>query len=341
MSPPHGPRLGSLSPELRGLPAECLADSSTIRCVKRVGMLHAPVGTLGQELVEGQEDVGLIEVARSRRGCGRGPRRTGEGSGSAGWEPALRASIRCRRRARRPAGLPRSGTRGGAGGGRRGGRAAWPAARRGRARRRGVEAGRRSSARATARFADRLPGSRCRLWCRAIEQHLGALPQAPRARVEATIGGEVRWVPSPASAAPAAAPAPRSCRFRRSRARAAAPRRGGPRACASARASIVANFWGHDIGPMDVFSADWTGICRRVVVEQQAIFDRVRGSAERTVYEGVGEGGDRSLMDPPPVARMSSSPSWRSWPGEGASFVAAVSEERGEVAWRRVTWRGW
>ena len=43
---------------------------------------------------------------------------------------------------------------------------------------------------------------------------------------------------------------------------------------------------------MDVFSADWTAICRRIVTAQQQIFDRVVTSEERTVYEAVGEGGD-------------------------------------------------
>ncbi len=87
---------------------------------------------------------------------------------------------------------------------------------------------------------------------------------------------------------------------------------------------------GHSIGPMDVFSADWTGICRRVVAEQQAIFDRVRSSAERTVYEGVGEGGDRSLV----IDRRCEDAVFAELgklAGEGASFVA-VSEERGEVS---------
>ncbi len=46
---------------------------------------------------------------------------------------------------------------------------------------------------------------------------------------------------------------------------------------------------------MDVFSADWLGICRRIVAAQRAIFAATPGSEERTVYEGVGEGGDRTL----------------------------------------------
>ncbi len=63
---------------------------------------------------------------------------------------------------------------------------------------------------------------------------------------------------------------------------------------------------------------------------QQAIFDRVRSSAERTVYEGVGEGGDRSLA----IDRRCEDAVFdelEKLAGEGASFVA-VSEERGEVS---------
>ncbi len=81
---------------------------------------------------------------------------------------------------------------------------------------------------------------------------------------------------------------------------------------------------------MDVFSADWLGICRRVVAAQRAIFDEVRGREARTVYEGVGEGGDRTLV----IDRRCEDVVFAELErlaGEGASFVA-VSEERGEVA---------
>ncbi|HET8639791.1 MAG TPA: inositol monophosphatase family protein [Solirubrobacterales bacterium] len=81
---------------------------------------------------------------------------------------------------------------------------------------------------------------------------------------------------------------------------------------------------------MDVFSADWLGICRRAVEAQRAIFDRVRGSEARTVYEGVGEGGDRTLV----IDRLCEDAVFaelEELAGEGASFVA-VSEERGEVS---------
>lgn len=80
---------------------------------------------------------------------------------------------------------------------------------------------------------------------------------------------------------------------------------------------------------MDVFSADWLGICRRVVAAQRQIFDQVRGIADRTVYEGVGEGGDRTLV----IDRRCEDAVFAeldALAAQGASFVA-VSEERGEV----------
>jgi len=81
---------------------------------------------------------------------------------------------------------------------------------------------------------------------------------------------------------------------------------------------------------MDVFSADWLGICRRLVEAQRAIFEREPSIAGRSVYEGVGEGGDRSLA----IDRRCEDAVFAELEllaGEGASFVA-VSEERGEVS---------
>lgn len=80
---------------------------------------------------------------------------------------------------------------------------------------------------------------------------------------------------------------------------------------------------------MDALSADWTAICRRVVAEQRAIFAEVTTSAARTVYEGIGEGGDRTLE----IDRRCEDVVFTeldALAAEGASFVA-VSEERGEV----------
>jgi myo-inositol-1(or 4)-monophosphatase len=81
---------------------------------------------------------------------------------------------------------------------------------------------------------------------------------------------------------------------------------------------------------VDVFAADWPGICRRIVAAQRRIFAEVVTSEERTVYEGVGEGGDRTLV----IDRRCEDEVFaelEKLAAEGASFVA-VSEERGEVA---------
>jgi myo-inositol-1(or 4)-monophosphatase len=81
---------------------------------------------------------------------------------------------------------------------------------------------------------------------------------------------------------------------------------------------------------MDVFSADWLGICRRIVVAQRALLATTPSSEERTVYEGVGEGGDRSLA----IDRRCEEAVFaelEALAAEGASFVA-ISEERGEVS---------
>jgi myo-inositol-1(or 4)-monophosphatase len=80
---------------------------------------------------------------------------------------------------------------------------------------------------------------------------------------------------------------------------------------------------------MDVFSADWPGICRRIVVAHQRLFEQTPGSDARTVYEGVGEGGDHSLV----IDRRCEDAVFaelEELAAAGASFVA-ISEERGEV----------
>lgn len=81
---------------------------------------------------------------------------------------------------------------------------------------------------------------------------------------------------------------------------------------------------------MDLLSADWPAICRRIVAAQRPIFERAKTSEERTVYEGVGEGGDRTLV----IDRECEDAVFAELDrlaAEGASFVA-VSEERGEVS---------
>src|SRR6476659_7324215 len=81
--------------------------------------------------------------------------------------------------------------------------------------------------------------------------------------------------------------------------------------------------------PMDLLSADWPAICRRIVAAQRPIFERALTSEERTVYEGVGEGGDRTLVIDRECEDVVFAELDR-LAADGASFVA-VSEERGEV----------
>jgi len=81
---------------------------------------------------------------------------------------------------------------------------------------------------------------------------------------------------------------------------------------------------------MDALSADWPAICRRIVEVHRDLFEQTPGIVERTVYEGVGEGGDRSLVidrrcEDAVFAELESLAS------AGASFTA-ISEERGEVS---------
>ena len=42
--------------------------------------------------------------------------------------------------------------------------------------------------------------------------------------------------------------------------------------------------------------ADWTGICRNIVEEQKKLFDEFDTIEARDEYEGVGEGGDHTLV---------------------------------------------
>jgi myo-inositol-1(or 4)-monophosphatase len=81
---------------------------------------------------------------------------------------------------------------------------------------------------------------------------------------------------------------------------------------------------------MDVLSADWPAICRRIVAAQRPIFERAKTSEERTHYEGVGEGGDRTLVIDRECEDMVFA-ELEQLAEQGASFVA-VSEERGEVS---------
>ena len=80
---------------------------------------------------------------------------------------------------------------------------------------------------------------------------------------------------------------------------------------------------------MDVFSADWLEICRRIVSAQQRLFEQTPGREARTEYEGVGEGGDRSLVIDRRCEDMVFA-ELEQLAASGASFLA-ISEERGEV----------
>jgi myo-inositol-1(or 4)-monophosphatase len=83
------------------------------------------------------------------------------------------------------------------------------------------------------------------------------------------------------------------------------------------------------MGSVDVFSADWMEICRRIVDVQRGLFEQTAGIEARTEYEGVGEGGDHSLV----IDRRCEDAVFvelEQLAAAGASFVA-ISEERGEV----------
>ena len=82
--------------------------------------------------------------------------------------------------------------------------------------------------------------------------------------------------------------------------------------------------------PASALDADWENICGRIVAAQERIFAEVRGIEARTTYEGVGEGGDRTLR----IDRQAEDEVFAELERlaeAGASFVA-VSEERGEVS---------
>lgn len=80
----------------------------------------------------------------------------------------------------------------------------------------------------------------------------------------------------------------------------------------------------------DVVAADWLGPCRRIVALQRELFAEQTGIAARTVYDGIGEGGDRSLT----IDRRCEDIVFAELDllaEEGYDFTA-ISEERGEVA---------
>jgi myo-inositol-1(or 4)-monophosphatase len=83
-------------------------------------------------------------------------------------------------------------------------------------------------------------------------------------------------------------------------------------------------------GDPQLLEVDWLAVFRRMVEAQRELFEAERGIAARTVYEGVGEGGDRALA----IDRRSEDivfDELEALHREGHEF-AAISEERGEVA---------
>jgi myo-inositol-1(or 4)-monophosphatase len=81
---------------------------------------------------------------------------------------------------------------------------------------------------------------------------------------------------------------------------------------------------------VDALSADWPAICRRVAAAQAKLFERTPDSEGRTVYKGVGEGGDRTLLIDRQCEDLVFS-ELEQLAAAGASFLA-ISEERGEVS---------
>ncbi|HEY7151103.1 MAG TPA: inositol monophosphatase family protein [Solirubrobacterales bacterium] len=80
----------------------------------------------------------------------------------------------------------------------------------------------------------------------------------------------------------------------------------------------------------DALAADWRSACRRIAAAHRELFDEQRGIAARTVYAGIGEGGDRSLA----IDRRCEDivfAELEALRGQGHSFTA-ISEERGEVS---------
>ena len=76
-------------------------------------------------------------------------------------------------------------------------------------------------------------------------------------------------------------------------------------------------------------AADWLAACRRMVEEQREVFSAAPSIAERTVYAGIGEGGDRALE----IDRRCEDIVFReleAMHADGNAFTA-ISEERGDV----------
>jgi len=78
--------------------------------------------------------------------------------------------------------------------------------------------------------------------------------------------------------------------------------------------------------------ADWTGICRRIVEQQKQLFAQSDTVDERDEYEGVGEGGDRTLvLDRQCEDIVFAELADLAGDGDGDAAFTAISEERGTV----------
>jgi myo-inositol-1(or 4)-monophosphatase len=76
-------------------------------------------------------------------------------------------------------------------------------------------------------------------------------------------------------------------------------------------------------------AVDWPSVCRRIVEAQRAVFRDAEGIAARTVYAGIGEGGDHALV----IDRLCEDIVFAELDAlhaEGHDFTA-ISEERGAV----------
>jgi myo-inositol-1(or 4)-monophosphatase len=80
---------------------------------------------------------------------------------------------------------------------------------------------------------------------------------------------------------------------------------------------------------LPLVAADWLDACRRMVAAQRELFASVHGIDARTHYDGIGEGGDRTLV----IDREAEEICFvelEQLHQKGAEFTA-ISEERGEV----------
>jgi len=83
----------------------------------------------------------------------------------------------------------------------------------------------------------------------------------------------------------------------------------------------------HEIDP--ALAADWLGICRRIVELQRVLFEETSTIAARDHYDGIGEGGDHTLV----LDRLCEDIVFEELErlADGGPAFTAISEERGSV----------